>query len=128
MTGGEIYNNGDDGNSLFLYDNSASITGGKIVDNFGYSGGLGLTWGAAEVDGVINYNLGTNHNTAYLALEFNTLKFTVNESAANFANFNFKPATGYTYTEGDEDKLICMNDGYTTYWDTATSTFRLMAD
>ena len=126
MTGGEIYNNGE--NSLFLNNNSASITGGKITDSFGYNGGLGLTWGEAEVDGVINYNLGTNHNTAYLAETFNTLKFTVNQSAANFSQFNFKPADGYTYTEGDEAKLVCMNDGYSTYWDAATGTFRLQAN
>ncbi len=128
MTGGEIYNNGDDGNSLFLYNNSASITGGKIVDNFGYSGGLGLTWGNAEVDGVIAYDLSTNHNTAYLAKEFNTLKFTVNEADEHFSNFNFKPAADYVYTEGDEAKLICMNEGYETYWDTTTGTFRLQAN
>lgn len=125
MTGGEIYNNGD--NSLFLLNNSASITGGKITDSFAYSGGLGLTWGEAEVDGVINYNLSTNHNTAYLAAEFSALKFTVNEADEHFANFNFKPADGYTYTAGDEAKLICMNPGYETYWDAATQTFRLQA-
>lgn len=126
MTGGEIYDNGE--NSLFLLNNTASITGGRITDNFGYSGGLGLTWGEAEVDGVITYNLSTNHNTAYLAEDFNTLKFTVNEADEHFANFNFKPAAGYTYTAGDEAKLVCMNPGYSTYWDAATSTFRLKAN
>lgn len=126
MTGGEIYDNGE--NSLFLYNNTASITGGKITDSFGYGGGLGLTWGEAEVDGVITYNLSTNHNTAYLAEDFNTLKFAVNEADANFANFNFKPAAGYTYTAGDEAKLVCMNPGYSTYWDAVTSTFRLQAN
>lgn len=125
MTGGEIYSNGD--NSLFLNNNTATITGGKITDSFGYNGGLGLTWGDAEVDGVIAYNLSTNHNTAYLAEEFNTLHFSVNESAANFSSFNFKPAAGYTHVEGDEAKLVCMNDGYSTYWDAATGTFRLQA-
>ena len=125
MTGGEIYDNG--ANSLFLDNNSASIIGGKITDSFGYNGGLGLVWGEAEVDGVINYNLSTNHNTAYLAESFNTLRFTVNEASANFASFNFKPAAGYTYTEGDEAKLICMNAGFETYWDTNTQTFRLQA-
>lgn len=125
MTGGEVYNHDD--NAFYLNNNSASITGGKYVGNFGYSGGLGLTWGKATVDGVINYSLGTNHNTAYLAEEFNTVKFTVNESASNFAQFNFKPAAGYVYTEGDEAKLICKNAGYETYWDTATSTFKLQA-
>ncbi len=126
MTGGEIYDNGD--NALFLYNNSASITGGTIVGDFGYAGGLGLTIGAADIDGVIAYNLSTNHNTAYLAAEFNSFKFTVDEADANFANFNFKPAAGYTYTDGDEAKLICMNEGYETYWDAASGTFRLRAD
>jgi len=125
MTGGEIYDNGE--NSLFLNNNSASITGGKIADNFAYSGGLGLTIGNAEIEGTIAYNLSTNHNTAYLASEFKAFKFTVNEADEHFANFNFKPAADYTYTEGDEAKLICMNEGYETYWDTATSTFRLKA-
>ena len=125
MTGGEIYNHDD--NAFFLYNNSATITGGKYEGNFGYSGGLGLTIGEAEIDGIINYSLGTNHNTAYLAAEFGSFEFTVNESASNFAQFNFKPATDYTYTEGDEAKLICMNEGYETYWDAATSTFRLKA-
>ncbi len=125
MTGGEIYDNGD--NSLFLNNNSASITGGKISDSFGYSGGLGLVWGNAELDGTIAYDLSTNHNTAYLAAEFGELSFTVNEADEHFVNFNFKPADGYVYTEGDEAKLICLNEGYETYWDAATSTFRLQA-
>ncbi len=130
MTGGEIYGNKAAGKSdaFYLNNNSASITGGKITDDLGYSGGLGLTWGEAELDGVVNFNLSTNHNTAYLAKEFATLKFTVNEGATNFAMFNFEPAEGYVYTEGDEAKLICMNEGYSTYWDAASSTFRLKAN
>jgi hypothetical protein len=123
MTGGEIYNHDD--NAFFLYNNSASITGGKYEGDFGYSGGLGLTLGEVEIDGVINFNLSTNHNTAYLSTEFGEIKFTVNEADEHFANFNFKPAAGYTYTAGDEAKLICMNEGYETYWDAATGTFRL---
>ena len=127
MTGGEIYDNGNNTNSLFLNNNSASITGGRIKDNFGYSGGVGLTWGEAVLDGVIAYNLSTNHNTAYLAKEFGTLGFTVNENDPDFANFNFQPASDYVYTEGDEAKLICMNDGYETYWNAESGTFRLQA-
>ena len=123
MTGGKVESVYD--NALFLYNNSASITGGEITCDFGYSGGLGLTIGEAEINGVINYSLDTNHNTAYLAETFNGFKFTINESAINFANFNFKPADGYVYTEGDEDKLVCLNDGYSTYWDATTGTFRL---
>ena len=125
MTGGEIYDNGD--NSLFLLNNSASITGGTISDNFSYGGGLWFTLGDADIEGVVAFDLSTNHNTAYLAAEFSELKFTVNEADEHFVNFNFKPADGYTYTDGDEDKLICMNEGYETYWDAATSTFRLKA-
>ncbi len=130
MTGGKVYNNTVNGKSsaFYLNNNSTSITGGSISDNFSYSGGLGLTIGAADVDGVIAFGLSTNHNTAYLATEFSEIKFTVNESATNFSKFNFQPATGYTYTEGDEAKLICMNEGYSTYWDAATGTFRLQAN
>jgi len=125
MTGGEIYENGD--NSLFLLNNSATIAGGSISDKFAYGGGLGLTIGKADIDGVIAYDLSTNHNTAYLASEFNEFRFTVNEADEHFANFNFKPAAGYTYTEGDEAKLICMNPGYETYWDAVSGTFKLQA-
>ena len=125
MTGGEVSSVYD--NALYLNNNSTSITGGKITGNFGYSGGVGLTWGEAEVDGTINYNLSTNHNTAYLAAEFGTLKFSVNEDAANFAQFNFKPADGYVYTEGDETKLVCMNEGYVTYWDAEAGLFKIQA-
>lgn len=35
---------------------------------------------------------------------------------------------GFVYhhtTEGDEEKLICTNEGYVTYYDTATETFRI---
>ena len=123
MTGGEIYDNGD--NPIFLYNNSASITGGTIVEDFGYSGGLGLTIGEANIEGVLTYNLGTNHNTAYLAANFNGFKFKVTEGTANFAAFNFKPAADYVYTEGDEDKLVCMNEGYKTYWDADKGVFKI---
>jgi hypothetical protein len=33
----------------------------------------------------------------------------------------------YTYAEGDETKLVCLNDGYVTYYDQATNSFRLKA-
>ncbi len=129
MTGGKVYNNTVNGNdsAFYLLNNSATITGGEISDNFSYAGGLGLTMGEVDMSGVVSFDLSTNHNTAYLALEFSELKFTVNEADEHFVNFNFKPATGYTYTEGDEDKLVCLNEGYETYWDATTSTFRLRA-
>ncbi len=129
MTGGTVSGNTQNGdsNAFNTWNNTISITGGTLKDNMSFVGGLGLTIGAADIDGVIAYGLSTNHNTAYLAADFNGFKFTVNEGAANFANFNFKPATGYTYTAGDEAKLVCMNTGYETYWDAATSTFKLQA-
>jgi len=130
MTGGKVSGNTQNGesNAFNTWNNSISITGGELADNMSFVGGLGLTIGAADIDGVITYNLSTNHNTAYLAADFNGFKFKVNEAATNFAAFNFKPASGYTYTAGDEAKLKCMNDGYETYWDAATSTFRLNAE
>ena len=130
MTGGSVYNNTINGksNAFYLNNNTATITGGSIADDFSYSGGLGLTIGEADIDGVIAYGLSTNHNTAYLAAEFGTIRFTVNPAADNFSQFNFKPAADYVYTAGDEAKLVCLTEGYTTYWDAATSTFRLKAN
>ncbi len=130
MTGGKVYNNTQNGNSnaFNTWNNSISITGGEIADDFSFVGGLGLTIGAADIDGVISYNLSTNHNTAYLKKDFGTFAFKVDETDEHFGNFNFKPEAGYVYTEGDEAKLICMNDGYSTYWDAATSTFKLKAE
>jgi hypothetical protein len=130
MEGGKVYNNSVAGESeaFFLNNNTASLAAGTIEDNFSYSGGLGLTLGEANIQGVINFNLGTNHNTVYLAAEFNGVEFTVEENATNFANFNFKPAAGYTYTAGDEAKLVCLHEGYSTYWDATTGTFRLQAN
>ena len=131
ITGGKISGNtqnGDESNAFNTWNNTISITAGELEDNMSYIGGLSLTIGAAEIDGVIAYDLSTNHNTAYLAAEFNSFKFTVDESNANFSAFNFKPAKDYTYTAGDEAKLICMNEGYSTYWDAATGTFKLQAN
>ncbi|MBQ4640294.1 MAG: hypothetical protein IJB69_07255 [Clostridia bacterium] len=129
MNGGKIYGNTQSGesNAFNTWNNSMAITGGSIEDNFSFVGGLGLTIGEADIAGVIYFDLSTNHNTAYLAENFNGFSFRVNEEDEHFSNFNFKPATGYTYVSGDEAKLICLNDGYTVYWDTATNTFRLKA-
>ena len=129
MSGGTISGNtqGGESNAFNTWNNSMTLTGGLITDNISYVGGLGLTVGAADIDGVIAYNLATTHNTAYLTADFEGFSFTVDEANANFANFNFKPASDYVYTDGDEDKLVCLNDGYVTYWDETTSTFRLKA-
>ncbi len=131
MTGGKIYNNTQNGedNCFNTWNNTISITGGEISDNISYFGGLGLTIGGnAKITGVIAYGLSTNHNTAYLGETFEGFSFTVNENNTNFAQFNLNPADGYVYTEGDEAKLVCLNEGYTTYWDSTTETFRLKAE
>ena len=129
MTGGKLYNNTCEATPYAFYciNNPVSLLDGEIQDDILYTGGVGLTVGEVKIDGVIHFDLSTNHNTAYLAESFNEIEFTVNEADEHFANFNFKPATGYVYTEGDEAKLICLNEGYETYWDTTTQTFRLQA-
>ena len=130
ITGGKVSGNtqnGGESNAFNTWNNSISITGGDIDDNLTFVGGLGLTIGNADIDGVITYDLSTNHNTAYLTANFNSFKFIVNEEDEHFSNFNLKPATGYTYTEGDEAKLVCQNEGYETYWDANTGTFKLQA-
>ena len=129
ITGGKISGNTQNGesNAFNTWNNYMVLTGGVIDDDISYVGGLDLHVGASEINGIIAYNLSTNHNTAYLKADFNGFKFTVDENAANFSQFNFKPAADYTYTDGDEDKLVCMNEGYETYWDAAAGLFKLQA-
>lgn len=135
MTGGKVYGNTCTDSpataAFFLNNNSATFTGGVISDSFNYNGGLGFTLGNAVFENscVVTFTLGTNHKTAYLAEEFGNLYFTVLPSENVTLNaFNFKPAEGYTYTDGDEAKLVCLNSGYTTAWDAASGTFVLRAN
>lgn len=128
MTGGKIYDNSSlnspTWNGFYGYNVAANITGGQIDDDFCLQTGYYCTVGGSVTNGTIYFALGTNHNTALLAENFGTFKFHVAESS-NFAAFNLKPADGYTYTEGDEAKLICQNEGYVTYWDVASGTFKI---
>ena len=128
MTGGKIYDNEANGYDDFTWawNLGANISGGEIADDFTLVSGLGVTIGAADITGVVHFQLGTTHNTVYLTNDFNGFKFTV-AAGDNFAVFNMKPAAGYEYAEGDENKLVCQNEGYETYWDAATATFRLRA-
>lgn len=131
MTGGKISGNTSTDNAnydgFYGWNVAANITGGQIDDNFTLDSGLYCTLGGDGIDGVVYFALNTNHNTALLAENFDTFKFHVAEGD-NFNAFNLKPAAGYTYTEGDEAKLICLNEGYSTYWDAATSTFKIKAN
>ena len=133
MTGGEITGNVSKNNSawnaFYGWDCYVNLYGGVINDEFTVQSGLTPVVGGSEGTGIYHSAVKTNHNTVYLVENFGTIKFTVDETRTeNFAQFNFKPAEGYTYTEGDEAKLVCMNEGYETYWDAATGTFRLQAE
>ena len=131
MTGGKIADNvsinNEKYNGFYGWNPNVTITGGELADNIFIQGGLDPTVGGEGITGVIYFDLGTNHNTVKLAENFGTIKF-VEIVDTNFANFHFTPASTYVYTEGDEDKLVCLNEGYSTYWDAATGTFRLIAD
>ena len=130
MTGGKIEGNvsinNSDENGFYGWNPIVNISGGELVDDVTINGGHTPVIGGDGITGVIHFAISTNHNTVSLAKDFGTIKFTVAEGT-NFAAFNFKPAADYTYTAGDEAKLVCLNAGYETYWDAATSTFRLQA-
>ena len=128
MSGGKVSGNlgvnNEAWNGFYGWNPAVNITGGMLEDDIFIQGNLTPTVGGDGITGVVHFNVGTNHNTVNLAAEFGTIKFTVAQGS-NFNAFHFKPAADYTYTEGDEAKLICQNEGYITYWDTTTSTFRL---
>ena len=130
MTGGKVSGNisinDSDWNGFYGWNPAVNISGGELADDIYIQGGLTPTVGGSGITGVVHFDVSTNHNTVNLASDFGTFKFTVAEGS-NFAAFNLKPATGYVYTEGDEAKLVCMNEGYETYWDATTSTFKLQA-
>ncbi len=129
MTGGKVAGNAAvNYDAIYGWDTAVNLNGGEFADEITIDSGLTPTIGAANITGVVNFSVHTNHNTVNLAKDFNTFKFTVDEGRSNFTAFNFKPAAGYTYTAGDEAKLVCMNEGYSTYWDAATGTFRLTAN
>ena len=130
MEGGYIADNISTNNSgwngFYGWNPAVTLSGGEIKDNICIQGGLIPIVGGSKISGVIYFSLGTNHNTCILAEDFGVVYFHVAEGN-NFAAFNFKPADTYVYTEGDEAKLVCVNEGYVTYYDTVTSTFRIKA-
>ena len=128
MTGGKIYDNTSTNNSnwdaFYGWNIAANIKGGEIADDFTLDSGLYCTLGAADITGVVHFALNTGHNTALLTSDFKGFEFTV-AAGDNFASFNLDPADGYVYTEGDEDKLVCLNEGYKTYWDADKGVFKI---
>ncbi|MBQ4073886.1 MAG: hypothetical protein IJD39_01625 [Clostridia bacterium] len=131
MTGGKLEGN-ESTNSpawdgFYGWNPAVDLSAGELNDDIMIQGGLTPTVGGGEGDGVIHFALSTNHNTANLKADFKPFKFTVAEGS-NFAAFNLKPAAGYTYTAGDEEKLTCMNEGYATYWDAEKAVFKIKAE
>ena len=131
MTGGKFYGNistnSPTWNGFYGFNVAPNITGGEISDDFTVQGGYTPTLGGNGITGVVHFGLATNHNTVNLAADFGTIKFTVAEGN-NFASFNFKPTADYTYAEGDEAKLVCLNEGYSTYWDAEKGVFKIKAN
>ena len=128
MTGGKISGNvsldSENYNGFYGWSSAVNVVGGELSDNVLIQGGLTPTVGGNGITGIVNFVIATNHNTCNLAKDFGTIKYTVADGS-NFAAFNFKPASDYTYTEGDEAKLVCLNDGYVTYWSESEGLFRI---
>lgn len=131
MTGGKVSGNTSTDNAnysaSYAWTAIVKITGGEFADNITIDGNHTPTVGGDGISGVVHFTIGTNHNTVNLTADFGTIKFTVDEADSNFSQFNFKPAADYTYSDGDETKLVCMNDGYETYWNADEGVFRLQA-
>ncbi|MBQ5926850.1 MAG: hypothetical protein IIX01_02875, partial [Clostridia bacterium] len=102
--------------------------GGKIENStVSISGGLDPTFGKVLGDVVFELSLGTNHNQSNL-LEGFEFSFVIVETpdANDDRIYNFKPYNGYVYTEGDEDKIHCLNDGYEVVWNATISQFEVL--
>lgn len=130
MTGGKISGNTSNENAqtsgLYGYSCIMKLSDGEIADNVLIEGGYVPTVGGTDLSGVVKLNITPVHNTVYLVENFGTFQYL---AAGNYFDaFHFQPATGYTYTAGDEAKLICLNEGYSTYWDATTNTFKLKAE
>ena len=136
MEGGKVYNNvTDNGHGAFYaWDVSISLLGGEIYNDNGAAidyeistdGGLGQVYGSTRLDRPIFLTVSQNVKTISLAEGFN-FSFKINSTVNENTLYTFVPYEGYEYTEGDESRIVCLNEGYSTYWDAATGTFRLMA-
>ena len=127
------------------YLSSLYMTGGKISGNVSTNGGQtpdvdvgkknvsftgGVLEDAVKMPVCDSITLGGTEGGGTFYLPNATVKLTENFGTIRFVStrVSFRPADGYTYTEGDEAKLVCLNEGYSTYWDDATSSFRLKAN
>ena len=124
MTGGYIADNisinSPSWNGFYCWGVSPSITGGEIVDAVTIQSGT-PTIGADVSFGALYLS---NVTTCNLAEGFDNIRFKI-DASSSFTEFKFVPAAGYTYIEGDEDKLVCVNEGYETYYDVDEGVFRI---
>ena len=131
MTGGKVSGNVSTNapkwNGFYGWNSAVNISGGELADDIYIQGGLTPNVGGDGITGVVHFDVSTTHNTVNLKKDFGTIKFTVAEGS-NFAAFNFAPAADYVYTEGDEAKLVCLNEGYSTYWNAEKGVFNVKAD
>jgi hypothetical protein len=71
--------------------------------------------------------ISTNHNISSLAEDFNfSFKIAETPDSNDDCVYNFKPYEGYVYTEGDEAKIKCLNDGYETVWNSTINQFEVL--
>ncbi len=121
MTGGTISGNvsrnSDEWDGFYGYNAIVNISGGVLLDNVTIQGGHKPVLGGDGIDGTVYLSTAWAH----LAENYDTISFEISDSYIN--SFCFYPATGYTYTEGDEAKLICLNEGYETYWNAEKDAF-----
>ncbi len=125
MTGGNIFDNGAD--AFWSYWTTVNVSGGTMDNDgtFTIAANSEPTVGGGDIKDVYYFDLGIVRNRVNLVENFGTVYFKVNENVSHFENFHFAPAEGYTYTVGDEAKLICLNEGYSTYWDADAQVFKI---
>ncbi len=121
MNGGKLDGNG----KSVIYTWVAkyvTLNGGEIVGNVSLNY-TPATVGGTDVNGVIYKDKEVTKWAMNLTPDFGTVRYSI---AGNITQLNIVPAEGYTYVAGDENKLICENTGYETYWDAESSCFKVM--
>ena len=132
MDGGKVYNNvTDNGHGAFYAWNvSISLLGGEIYNDTGADidyeistdGGLGQLYGATKLDCPITLTVSQNVKTISLAEGFN-FSFKINSTVDGNTLYTFVPYEGYEYIAGDENKIVCMNDGFVVEWNETDKVF-----
>ena len=125
MTGGYIAENisinKPSWNGFYCWGVAPTITGGEIVDAITIDASGTPTIGGDASFGALYFS-GTT--SCKLAEGFDNIRFNV-AASSTFVEFKLIPPAGYTYVEGDEDKLVCFNEGYETYYDVDAGVFRI---